>query len=382
MGSLPANLVKSLKPAAEYLITRLSGFPEISGLEDNQPYDKNELIIDLTPRGKALGFSIEAVGAELYQRLNGIEAASYLDGKRTSKIIVSLNQDDLNSDFIEKTHLRGPEGKFVKLSDIVAVKSTDGFSTIRRENGQRKIIVSGDIAEDDPSKATVISNEIENIILPELERSFGVTTQLSGLAKQEKEFLNDALIGFSLCFLGIYLALSWVFESWTRPIAILIIIPFGLIGTLWGHYWWDVPLSMFSIIGLIGMTGIIINDAIVLISTIDEYSSSGSVNKSIIGGTIDRLRAVLLTTLTTVLGLLPLLFETSKDAQFLKPTIITLVYGLGFGMFIVLLLVPAVLAIQSDLSKFFRSLRRLVFLKRSTIVGRLYIWTGLFTIFS
>ena len=173
----------------------------------------------------------------------------------------------------------------------------------------------------------------------------------------ENIVLNDALIGFLLCLIGIYLALAWVFASWARPIVVMSIIPFGLIGTLWGHYLWGINLSMFSIIGLIGMTGIIINDSIVLVSTIDEYSKTRGLKPAIVDAICDRLRPVLLTTLTTVLGLMPLLFETSKDAQFLKPTIVTLVYGLGFGMLIVLFLVPSIVLIQKDFADLVKSFK-------------------------
>jgi len=139
---------------------------------------------------------------------------------------------------------------------------------------------------------------------------------------------------------------------------VMMIIPFGLVGAIWGHVAWDVPLSLFSVVGLIGMTGIIINDSIVLISTVDEYAKNRGLVPAIIDATCDRLRPVMLTTATTVLGLTPLLFERSQDAQFLKPTIITLVYGLGFGMFLVLFLVPAVLAMGQDLGRFFIAYRR------------------------
>ena len=135
----------------------------------------------------------------------------------------------------------------------------------------RKISITGEISEDDPTRAIEITNIIKENILPDVKERFGVEVNLSGLFKQEREFLNDALIGFLLCLVGIYLALAWVFASWARPIVVMSIIPFGLIGTLWGHYLWGINLSMFSIIGLIGMTGIIINDSIVLVSTIDEY---------------------------------------------------------------------------------------------------------------
>ncbi len=378
--SLFGSDLVNLKSASESLISELSSFSEISGLEDNQAYDKDELILELKPKGNSLGFSIDKVGNELHHRLNGIEAASFLDGTRTSKIIVGLPKESLGADFIEKTHLRSSDGTYVKLSDIVSVSSKFGFSSISRENGQRLIIVSGDLSEDDPEQASLISEQIREIILPNLEQRFGIATEWGGLAAQEKSFLNDAVIGFSLCLLGIYLTLTWVFESWLRPIVVMAIIPFGIIGTLWGHYLWNVPLSMFSIIGLIGMTGIIINDSIVLITTIDEYSKRKDLISAIIDATSDRLRPVLLTTLTTVLGLLPLLFETSKDAQFLKPTVITLVYGLGFGMFLVLFLVPAIVAIQLDIGRFMRASRRLLFSKRIPILYTWLIWIGILSV--
>ena len=138
------------------------------------------------------------------------------------------------------------------------------------------------------------------------------------------------------------------------------IIPFGLVGTIYGHHAWDVPLSMFTVVGLIGMTGIIINDSIVLVSTIDDYAEERGLIPAIIDGTTDRLRPVLLTTLTTVLGLAPLLFETSRHAQFLKPTVITLCYGLGVGFFLVILVVPSLIAMQSDVARQTKALRRAI----------------------
>ena len=120
----------------------------------------------------------------------------------------------------------------------------------------------------------------------------------------------------------------------------------------------DVPLSMFTVVGLLGMTGIIINDSIVLVTTIDEYAEDRGLFPSIIDGAADRLRPVMLTTLTTVLGMTPLLYETSQQAQFLKPTVITLVYGLGFGMILVLLVVPALVAIQHDVARQITAMRR------------------------
>ena len=347
-----------LKAAAEALKTRLAVFPEVSALEDSLAYDKEELILNLTPMGQALGFSIDELGSALRDRLNGIEAATYPDGPRSASIRLELPSGELTADFLERSLMRAGPGRYVPLADIVTVARQEGFSTIRRENGLRIVTVSGDLAEDDPARAAEIQEEIRSTILPALTQDFSVSSRQGGLVEQEREFLGDATTGLILCLTGIYLCLAWIFASWTRPLVVMSVIPFGLIGAVWGHHHWGVPLSLFSIVGLIGMAGIVINDSIVLVSTIDEYAEKRGLFPAIVDGVADRLRPVLLTTLTTVLGLAPLLFETSSQAEFLKPTVITLVYGLGFGMILVLLVVPALMAAQSDVGRMLTAFRR------------------------
>lgn len=348
----------TLKAAAEALKTAMAPFPEVSALEDSLAYDKDELILSLTPQGQALGFAIDTLGRNLRERLNGIEAATFPDGPRSAAVRVELPQTELTADFLESTLLRAGPRTYVPLGDIVTVERRSGFSTIRRENGLRIVTVSGDIAEDDPARAAEVQRIMTQDILPNLEQDFGVTTRQSGLAEQQRDFLGDATLGLIFCLLGIYMVLAWVFASWTRPVVVMAVIPFGLIGAIYGHNAWDVPLSMFSIVGMIGMTGIIINDSIVLVSTIDEYSEKRGLYPAIIDAVADRLRPVFLTTATTVMGLAPLLYERSSQAEFLRPTVITLVYGLGFGFVLVLVLVPAILAVQADIGRQFTALRR------------------------
>ena len=349
---------EALKAAAEALKGELAAWPEVSALEDTLAYDKEELALDLTSRGQALGFTIDGIGRVLRERLNGIEAATYPDGPRSAEIRVELPAGELTSDFLERTLMRAPSGAYVPLADIVTVERRAGFATVRRENGLRVVTVTGDVSEDDPARASAVSDALRADILPRIAASHGVGWRLSGLAEEEEAFLSDALLGFLMCLLGIYLALAWIFASWRRPVVVMSVIPFGLIGAVWGHGHWEVPLSMFSIVGLIGMTGIIINDSIVLVTTIDERAETRGLVPAIIDGAADRLRPVFLTTATTVFGLAPLLFESSIQAQFLRPTVITLVYGLGFGMVLVLLLVPALMAIQADTGRQVRALRR------------------------
>ncbi len=354
---------ETLKEAAEAVKTQLAQYPEVSALEDSLAYDKEELVLQLTPQGQALGLTIDDLGRTLRARLNGIEAASFPDGPRSATIRVELPTGELTADFLERMLIRtggGGQGAgvYVPLADIVTVERRTGFSTVRRENGVRVVSVFGDLNEDDPARAEEISTEISEIILPTLQEDFGIATHMAGLAEDERNFLSDALTGLILCLAGIYVTLAWVFSSWARPLVVMSIIPFGLVGTIWGHYLWEVPLSMFSVVGMIGMVGIIINDSIVLVATIDEYAEDRGLFPAIIDGAADRLRPVILTTMTTVLGLTPLLYESSRQAQFLKPTVITLVYGLGFGLVLVLLVVPSLLAIGHDLGRNIRAARR------------------------
>ncbi|MDQ2093820.1 efflux RND transporter permease subunit [Rhodalgimonas zhirmunskyi] len=365
-----------LKAASEDLKRQVSRYPEVSAVEDNLAYDKDEMVLELTPQGHALGFTIDGLGRVLRHRLNGLEAATYPDGPRSAEIRIQLPEGELAADFIERMQMRTPSGTYVPLSDLVTVETRAGFSTVRRENGLRTVSVTGDISEDDPARAEEIMDALEATILPDIASRYQVEWQLSGLAEQESEFLSDALLGFSLCLIGIYLTLAWVFSSWTRPIVVMAIIPFGLIGTVYGHYLWDVPLSMFSVVGILGMTGIIINDSIVLVTTIDDYAEDRSLFNAIIDGAADRLRPVFLTTATTVLGLAPLLYEQSQQAQFLRPTVITLVYGLGFGVVLVLMVVPALLAMQLDVRRQVTALRHGMRTRRARIVQGA-VWIGL-----
>ena len=347
-----------LKGASEDLKTALLRFSEVSAVEDDLSYDKDELVLELTPQGEALGFAIDDLGTVLRNRLGGIEAASFPDGPRSAEIRVELPEGEQTADFMERMQMRTPEGTYVPLADIVSVSRQAGFSTVRRENGLRTISVTGDLSEDDPARATEIMQALETEILPAIAAERQVEWRMSGLSEQEDEFLGDAQTGLILVLLGIYLVLAWVFASWTRPLVVMSVIPFGLVGAVWGHAYWEVPLSMFSVVGLLGMTGIIINDSIVLVTQVDEYAPDRGIFAAIVDGAADRLRPVFLTTATTVLGLAPLLYERSADAQFLKPTVITLVYGLGFGMVLVLLVVPALIAIQADIGRRIGALRR------------------------
>jgi len=196
---------ETLKSAAEDLKTAVARFSIVSAVEDDLSYDKEEMILELTPQGQVLGFTIDGLGAVLRGRLNGIEAATYPLGTRSAELRVELPEDELSADFLERMRLRSPQGEYVPLADIVSVELKSGFSTVRRENGIRLISVTGDISEDDPVAANEVIESLENEILPEIASERQVEWRLAGLAEEEDQFRTDARTGLILCLTGIYL---------------------------------------------------------------------------------------------------------------------------------------------------------------------------------
>lgn len=349
----------TLKAAAEAVKQSLARYPAASGVEDSLSYDKPELVVQLTPKGEALGFTTASIARALRQQLDGIKAVTFAENGREVEVRVRIAENKVGRAYLHEARIANPNGGYVHLNEVATIKETQGFASIRRENGERVVIVTGDLSDNAAARDEVMG-ALTDQILPGVAARYGVSWALAGLAEQERDFLSDAMLGFLLGLVGIYLVLAWIFGSLSRPLVVMLVIPFGLIGAIWGHYFHGVPMTMFSIIGFIGMAGIIINDSIVLITSIDERAKGEGIRQAIVNGAAGRLRAVVLTSLTTVGGLGPMLFEQSRAALFLKPTVVTLAYGLGFGMVLVLLVTPALVAIQADIRASLRSARRLL----------------------
>ncbi|MCP4992845.1 MAG: efflux RND transporter permease subunit, partial [Gammaproteobacteria bacterium] len=185
----------------------------------------------------------------------------------------------------------------------------------------------------------------------------GVELKLAGGLEEQRAGFSDLQRGSLIAFALIYIILAWVFAGYSRPLIVMIVIPFGMIGMVLGHLLMGQSLTMLSLVGLLGLSGIIVNDSIILVSRADERMAAGeTMREAASGAARDRLRAVLLTSLTTIGGLTPLMFETSIQAQFLLPMAITIVFGLAVATLLVLLLVPVVYSILADI----HSLRRLL----------------------
>ena len=215
----------------------------------------------------------------------------------------------------------------------------------------RTVSVTADIDGQVTSTPEVLA-QLEKDVMPGLVARHGVKYAYKGRQEERAESFADLKLGAFLALALIYIILAWVFESYAKPLAVMAIIPFGVVGAILGHMVMGVHLTIISLIGLLGLSGILVNDSIILVSQVKHRLSEGhDLEESAIGASQDRLRAVLLTSLTTIGGLLPLLFETSRQAQFLIPMAITLVFGLAAATILVLILVPALIGVGGDIAR-------------------------------
>jgi multidrug efflux pump subunit AcrB len=179
-----------------------------------------------------------------------------------------------------------------------------------------------------------------------------VTFSFGGRTEEQRNAFADLQLGAIIAVAVIYIILAWFFGSYWSPIAVMLIIPFGIVGAVFGHWIMGFKLTILSFIGLLGLSGILVNDSIILVARLNERIKKGNdFAQAAIGASLDRLRAVMLTSLTTIGGLLPLLFETSRQAQFLLPMAITIVFGLALSTFLVLFLVPALVGVGNDIRR-------------------------------
>ncbi len=345
-----------LKQAATAIVPLVDAIAGTSGVSDDLPYGKPELTMQLTPRGAALGFSIEDVGRQLRNAFEGAIPRRFADGDDEITVRVSKIARNSGTAALRNFELRSAAGDFVPLSQVVEISEQQGFAAIERIDGKATVSVGADI--DDKINTTEKAIEsLEVSGLPELVSKFGITYKYSGRDQERRRAFADLQIGALIALAVIYIVLAWVFASYWRPFAVMLIIPFGIVGAVLGHWLIGLKLTILSVIGLLGLAGILVNDSIILVSRLDERLKQGnSMREAAIGASRDRLRAVLLTSLTTIGGLVPLMFEKSLQAQFLLPMATTMVFGLASATLLVLFLVPAFVGVGDDIGRTFRVL--------------------------
>ena len=346
---LRGGSIEDLKSAAGELATLLSRYSGLSDIDDNLPYSKPEIVLEVNARGYAMGFTTSDVARQVRNAIDGAIAKRFPRDDEEIWVRVQYSREVVDNALLQQIYLRSPTGHEVPLKEVVNFREAFGFARIRREDGQREVSVKAEVDMRATRPAHIIE-AVQRDGLIDIAERYGLTYEFAGRAEDQRETTSDMLSGAGLGLTFIYLILAWVFSSYARPFVVMAVIPLGFVGAVIGHALWGVDLTILSIFAILGLSGIVINDSIVLVTTIDERLRSESLVDALINGSCDRLRAVLLTSATTIGGLSPLLFERSLQAQFLIPMVLTLVFGLAVTTFVVLLLVPALIMVQNDIA--------------------------------
>ena len=348
-GDLEIRLIgdntTQLKAAALELTEKLKTFKGVSGVQDDMPYGREEWIYSLTPLGESLGLTIDDVGRQLRAAFDGYLAQIYQDGDDEMEVRVLLPDEERDSlATLESFNLQLPNGETILFSSAVKVETRRGFEALRHAQGHLAAQVSGDVDSSVNNNNTIIS-ELEASFLPNLASHYSVEYSLEGRAADQAETFADMKRGLLLGVAMMYIILAWQFASYGWPLVVMAIIPFGLVGAITGHWLTGLDLTILSLFGFFGLSGIVVNDSIVLVTFYRHLREGGMpVSEALVEAACQRLRAVLLTSLTTIFGLMPLLFETSLQAQFLIPMATSISFGLMFSTFLVLLAVPTLLS--------------------------------------
>ena len=354
--SLTGNDPASLKAAALELASVLVTVPGVSGIEDDMPYGQEQFIVRLTPQASALGLTVSDVGEQLRAAYDGRVAQIFQHEGEEIEVRVVLpdrERDDIAS--LDNLAVALPGGGVMPLLTAVDIDTRRGFDILRHEDGRLAVKVSADVDPAVTNANAVVADLIAGP-LPSLADRHGIDWSFKGRQEDQAETLGDMAWGAGLALALIYLVLAFVFASYGWPLVVMSVIPFGLVGAVFGHWLMGIDLTILSMFGFFGLSGIVVNDSIILVSFYKEMKRRGFPwRNSIVDAACFRLRAVLLTSLTTIGGLTPLLFETSVQAQFLIPMAVSIAFGLAFATFLVLLLVPALLTLHESVATRFEA---------------------------
>ncbi len=338
-----------IKQAAQELLQVLRETPGVSGAEDDTPYGREQIIFELNPVGESLGLTTAAVGRQLRAAFDGELVQIFQD--QGDEIEVRVTFADADRDRVrglDSLPVVLPNGHSVPLGNVVSLSTQRGFERLRHSDGRLAIKVTGNVIEA-LANANAIRAELSATVLPDIKRRYPVHFEFTGQAEDQAETLKDMVTGLVYALALIYVVLAWVFGSYGWPLVVMSIIPFGIVGALFGHWVMGIDLTILSLFGLFGLSGIVVNDSIILVVFYKEQRAEGMpVQQALTEAACQRLRAVLLTSLTTIAGLTPLMFETSMQAQFLIPMATSITFGLAFTTGLVLVFVPTLLSLWEE----------------------------------
>lgn len=332
----------TLKQAADATVAALQRNPLLTDVTDDLPYGDQQYVLTLTDEARTASVDLDRVSRQLSALVAGIKLNTIETGYGQIPVSLQLvTAQRENESWLQSLPIRLANGTTAPLGSLVNFTYQRGLDRISARNGKLAVTVTaaynGDQLRD-------LYAQVERDVIKEIVARYGVQWSFEGQAEELQTFFDDTVKAIIVSVLLIFIILAWVFESWVWPFAVLLTVPFGLGGAVVGHWIMDMPLSTISVFGLIGLSGIVINDSIVLVTVFRRFRSQGlALYDAAVEASVSRLRPVVLTSVTTMAGLTPLLFETSLDAALLKPIAVGIVFGLGFATALILFMVPVLL---------------------------------------
>ena len=345
--------VDTLLLASDELIEEINKKKGTYDVSSDFRHGKREFSIRLKPDAAHHGFSLNDVARHVQGGFFGKEALRVQSGKDDVKVKIKYPEEDgRNSiNFFKKLRIKKANGSMVPLLSIAEIKLSPGQSIIRRKDRMRKIEVSADVDRAE-GNANDIIKEMEVKFIPELCKKYGVNCEVGGQQAESRDSFGSLLVLFPIAMFGIYFIIASIFRSYIQPMVIMTTIPFGMIGAIIGHIIFMENLCIFTMFGMIALAGIVVNDAIVLIECVNGRLEQGDpLFIALREGGKRRFRAIMLTTLTTFAGLMPIILERSMQAAFLKPMAISIAFGVLFATIITLVLIPCFMVILNDMRR-------------------------------
>lgn len=353
--------IELLENASSELAEALSFFPVASDIDNGFSAGKVQLDYRLNENGYKLGLTPRDLALQIRSNYYGSEVLRQLRTRNEIKIMVRLPEiERKNEQFLDDMVIITPDGGEVPLIEVADVQRGHAYTKIKRVDGRRVIRVTGDI--NPPSRANAVLDTLKNETFPKLiEKYPGLQFTKGGKQQDMQKSMSALAKGMIMALIVIYVLLTIPFKSYIQPSIIMVSIPFGIVGAVLGHLLMGFNLSLLSMFGMIALSGIVVNDSLVLIDFANRLVRNGATNyAAIINAGVGRFRPIILTTLTTFLGLMPMILETSRQARFLIPMAISLGFGIVFSTFIILILVPALYIIIEDMKRLFSKLWRFI----------------------
>ncbi len=338
--------INQLKAASLELQEAMKQISGVHSVRDDLPYGRDQLIYELTPQGQALGLTNASLGAQLRDAFTGSLVQIFTEGDDEIEVRLQLPRDQQASlASLSRFQVKTPQGEKVPLASVASWRTQNGFDALHHIDGVLSVKVVGEVDRSLNNANRILAN-LETDVLPKLTAKYGIQHTYGGQSKNQTRALGDMLIGLVVGLSLMFIILAWVFSSYGWPLVVMAAIPFGLVGAIMGHWWMGLDMTLLSLFGFFGLSGIVVNDSIILVSFYRRLREAGfSVADALEEAAVQRVRAVILTSLTTIAGLTPLLFETSMQAQFLIPMAASIAFGLMFSTLLILMVIPSMLSI-------------------------------------